>query len=538
MSDQNPPMTESDATPMHVLEPHVPLAQSMVWRLQRTFYGDQGIAAWSRSHVPQAVTTSPIIARAYARVVLGFWRDMQADLDPTQPLYIVELGAGSGRFAYRFLKALTALLQNVAEPKRPRFVYVMTDASPPIVEFWRSNPRLHAFVDAGVLDFANFDLVALAPPTLVNSGTTLRVGEVANPIAVIGNYIFDSIPQDAITIKYGQMFASLVSVGASTPDLDLRAPDSTVKISVSFATDEVAIASDAEPDPVLRHILDGYRQRLDDTTLLIPRAAMAGIRYFRELAGGRALWLIGDFGDTREEDLQGHGPPGFGAGGGLWLPVNFHALGEYARGTGGRARHPRHRHVTLNISMLLFGVAGAASSEAELAYEDTIDQHGPDELSMLARALAEHLPKLKLDAVLAVLRTTGWDSDYVVRFVPFLIEALPEASERFRQEIRHGIQQAWDQYYPIGEPDDLPFGLGVLLHALELYPEALEFFERSLEEFGEDPRTTLNMALTLYRLNRLPETLNWLDRTLALDPTNEYAGAMRPSVAAEIAEGN
>jgi len=519
---------------MHVLEPHVPLSQSMVWRLQRTFYGDQGIAAWSRSHVPQAVTTSPIIARAYARIVLGFWRDLDAEMDPSQPLYIVELGAGSGRFAYRFLTALTALLENTTN-KQPRFVYVMTDASAPIVEFWRANPRLRPFVDTGMLDFANFDLVELGPLALLNSGTTLRTGEVANPVVLIGNYIFDSIPQDAFTIKCGHLFTGLVSVGASTPDLDLRAADSTVKISLSFATDSVAIASDAEPDPVLRRILDGYRERLGDTTLLFPRAAMAGVRFFRDLAGQRALCLIGDFGDTREEDLQGHGPPGFGAGGGLWLPVNFHALGEYARGLGGRARHPRNRHVTLNITMLLFGQPGTAFSEAELAYEDTIDQHGPDELSMLSRSLAEHLPKLKLDAVLALLRTTGWDSDYVVRCVPFLIEALPSAGERLRQEMLHGIQLAWAQYYPIGEPDDLPFGLGVLLHALERYPEALEFFERSLAQFGEDPRTTLNIALTLYRLQRLPETLQWLDRTLVLDPANEYASAMRPSVAAELA---
>jgi tetratricopeptide (TPR) repeat protein len=202
---------------------------------------------------------------------------------------------------------------------------------------------------------------------------------------------------------------------------------------------------------------------------------------------------------------------------------------------GGRARHPRNRHVTLNISMLLFGEPGVSFSETELAYEDTIDQHGPDELSMLCRALAEHLPKLKLDAVLALLRTTGWDSDYVVRCVPFLMEALPTAGERLRQELLHGIQLAWAHYYPIGEPDDLPFGLGVLLHALEHYPEALEFFERSLQQFGEDPRTTLNVALTLYRLQRLPETVQWLDRTLALDPANEYARSMRPSVAAELA---
>jgi tetratricopeptide (TPR) repeat protein len=265
---------------------------------------------------------------------------------------------------------------------------------------------------------------------------------------------------------------------------------------------------------------------------------MTGVRFFRELGGQRALCLIGDFGDTRAEDLLGHGPPGFGAGGGLWLPVNFHALGEYALGLGGRARHPRNRHVSLNISMLLFGSPGAAFSDADLAYEDTIDQHGPDELSMLSRALAEHLPTLKLEAVLALLRTTGWDSDYVVRCVPLLIEALPTAPDRLRQEVLLGVQLAWTQYYPIGEPDDLPFGLGALLYTLERYAEALEFFERSLQEFGEDPRTTHNLALTLYRLQRLPETLLWLDRTLALDPANELASTMRTSVAAELSEAD
>ena len=40
-----------------------------------------------------------------------------------------------------------------------RFVYVMTDATPSVVEFWRDNPRLHALVEAGVLDFASFDVV-------------------------------------------------------------------------------------------------------------------------------------------------------------------------------------------------------------------------------------------------------------------------------------------------------------------------------------------------------------------------------------------
>src|SRR4051794_36001344 len=95
-----------EPTPMYVLEAATPLARSMVWHLQRTFYSDQGIEAWTRSRVPQSVTTSPIIAHAYARIVFGYLRDTRATratLDPNEPVYLVELGAGSGRFAYRFL---------------------------------------------------------------------------------------------------------------------------------------------------------------------------------------------------------------------------------------------------------------------------------------------------------------------------------------------------------------------------------------------------------------------------------------------------
>jgi tetratricopeptide (TPR) repeat protein len=521
---------------MYALESNAPLSRSMVWRLQRTFYADQGVAAWSRSRVPQSVTTSPNIAGAYARVALGFLRDLHAQLDPDQPVYFVELGAGSGRFGFRMLKALTALLREQPEIHQ-RFVYVMTDASPSVLEFWRDNPRLRPFVESRRLDFAHFDVLEPAPLRLLTSGTTLDDGAANNPIILIANYIFDSVPQDAVTIKDGKLFPGLITLSASTPRLDLVAADSKVRISINFSTDTSPMDLAAEPDPVLQELLRGYAQRLDDTTLLVPRAAISCIRFFRELAEQRLLCLVGDFGDAHEDELANHGAPGFGASGGLWLSVNFHLLGEYTRRMGGTARHPRGRHLSLNVSILISGLPAADGvSHTELAYADTIDLHGPDELAVISRALSERLPDLELDVILALLRATGWDPDYLSRCVPALLEALPSAPNRLRAEMLAGIGQAWDLYYPIGEPDDVPFGVGVLLYALERYPEALEFFERSLHDFGEDPRTTLNLAMTNYRLNRRAESLRWLDRTLELDRDNELAQAMRPDVAAELTD--
>jgi hypothetical protein len=535
MTNQDPSQVGVEPVPMYVLELAMPLARSMVWQIQRTFYADQGIAAWSHSGVPQSITTSPIIARAYARIVLGFLRDLRSSLDPVQPVYVVELGAGSGRFAFRFLKALTALLEET-RGMHQRFVYVMTDASASVVEYWRDNPRLHPFVAAGVLDFAHFDLLEPAPLELLNTGVTLRVGAVANPVVVIANYIFDSIPQDAYSIKDGQLFANLVTVSASTPVLDLTASDAKVRIAVGFTQDPNPTDVDAEIDPVLREILREYRARLDDTTVLIPRAAMACVRFFKQIARDRLLCLISDFGHAREDELHGHGPPGFGVGGGIWLAVNFHALGEFARGLGGYGRHPRNRHIRLNTSMLLFHPRPDVTFvETELAYADVIEQHGPDALSLLTRAVGEHAVPLSFEGVLALLNTAGWDGDYVMRCVPALLDALPKAEERLRQEVLRGIQVAWELYYPIGESDDLAFALGALSFTLERYADALEFFEVSLRQFGDDPRTTLNLALCLYHLQRLPEALTWLDRTLELDPAHEVALNMRPSVADELA---
>jgi tetratricopeptide (TPR) repeat protein len=136
--------------------------------------------------------------------------------------------------------------------------------------------------------------------------------------------------------------------------------------------------------------------------------------------------------------------------------------------------------------------------------------------------------------ILALLRTTNWDSDYVLRAVPKLIELLPQAEDRLRREVVRGIHVSWDRYFPIGEQQDLPFGLGAILYTLEQYAEALDFFQISLRDFGDDPRTTVNLALTLYRLGRLGECLEWLDRTLVLDPEHELALRMRPDVAAEL----
>mgnify|MGYP004139255315 CR=1 FL=1 len=75
--------------------------------------------------MPHFITCNAFIGRAYAKALAGFLRDSVqpgavTPLDPTQPLYVVGLGAGSGKFGFFMLRALhVAGVPRECESDRP-----------------------------------------------------------------------------------------------------------------------------------------------------------------------------------------------------------------------------------------------------------------------------------------------------------------------------------------------------------------------------------------------------------------------------------
>ncbi len=130
------------------------------------------------------------------------------------PVYFIELGAGSGPFAYLFLKKFLGLYKRSVMRAVP-FKYMITDLPQGNIDYWNSHPRLQAFVASGQLDFARFDATKDREIQLVRSGEILWAQTVKKPVVVLANYFFDSIPQDCFYIKDGQLYESLVTL--STP---------------------------------------------------------------------------------------------------------------------------------------------------------------------------------------------------------------------------------------------------------------------------------------------------------------------------------
>src|ERR1700740_2950565 len=77
-----------------VLEKDVPLSSSLIWRLQREFYAQRGLKAWTEDQVPSYITNNPFIAEIYAEIVGGFLSDCielskaeSRPLSPENPLH-------------------------------------------------------------------------------------------------------------------------------------------------------------------------------------------------------------------------------------------------------------------------------------------------------------------------------------------------------------------------------------------------------------------------------------------------------------------
>ena len=114
--------------------------------------------AWASGEIPFQVVNNQHAGSVYAEVVFAFIQEMSSRYeDIEETVYLVELGAGHGRFPFYFLTAYSKLLSETDHPP-PRLCYVMTDLVEANVMFAMQHPKLQSFIDAGVLDVLHPDL--------------------------------------------------------------------------------------------------------------------------------------------------------------------------------------------------------------------------------------------------------------------------------------------------------------------------------------------------------------------------------------------
>ncbi|CAM9170445.1 unnamed protein product [Ectocarpus fasciculatus] len=539
-----------------VLEDFTQCSKSHLWKLMMSFYDRKGVESWSQGIVPHFITCNAFIGRSYAQVLSGFLRDCMRGaggmkLDPTEPLYIIELGTGSGKFSFFMLKALLEM-KEVCDFPVEKMVYVMTDFTESNFKFWAEHPVLKPFLDSGQLDMAIFDAVNDTTIKLSRSGVLLGPGTCVNPICVVANYLFDTLCHDIFQVDQGKAKEGLISVGSTQPDEpDPLDPEIIQRLDNRFSYQDIPddYYTDEDGDePHFKRILDWYvdyaAQGSGGMSILFPVGALRALRRLMTFSDNRAFVISGDKGNNNPEQFKGLMDPHIAVHGSFSVMVNYHSIGAYFTSRGGFALHNPQEEASLKVStFVLTGDSGddedgewtgealdrkdsERSSQfphLEAAFRTNVEQFGPNDFFVMQKCMKEDAATPTLKSVVALLKLGDWDPDVFYKFRDTILNQVSTAVTKLKKDLCRGIPRVWSNYYMLDKDKDVAFEIGRFYYGIREYESALRFYRDSSESVGQHHVTFHNMGLCYYSMGDLHQAK--INFELALDMNANYEKA-------------
>ncbi|MDJ0510211.1 MAG: SAM-dependent methyltransferase [Crocosphaera sp.] len=510
----------------------VPLSESLLWEAQKDYFVKTGIEAWRQNIVPSYVTTNPFIAHTYAELILAYLEDYQVEnseeFDREQPFYILDLGAGSGKFAFHFLRHFLPEYED-RFADRGKFCYVMVDISQANIDFWQSHEQLNSFVEQGVLDFALFDVCNEQSLKLLVSNNIISSQTQNKAIIAIANYLFDSLPHDIFELNKGELSECLVSLHQHgkrvTNEESLRVESIKLNYHNRFCKSEYY------EDEKWNNILDFYQSNIKEGVFLLPVGGFHCLQNLSVISNGQFMVLSADKGHHHLESvIRDNKPKLVKHGGCVSFSVNYHALAEYFKQLGGEVLQIPHVHNSINIQAFLLGNESGKFKHTKRVYQQRVREFSPDDFATLKKGFDKNHQELKLEQIIAFLRLSRWDSKVLLGCYKYLLELLPLANSYLKKNLVNGITKIWEQYFHVEEDDDLAFALGSLLAKMRIYQEALPYFHYSTEHYGEHPFVSYNKAICYFYLEEMEEALRETEEVLRLFPDMEEANRLKQDI--------
>jgi len=501
-----------------ILEADMQLSQSMLWKMQKDFFANQGPEAWTKGIVPQYITTNPYIANLYAKTIFGYCRDYvtRTDIDKDFTIYIMELASGVGRFTYTFLKRFLHIIEN-SSLKGLKFKYIVTDFSEKNIEYWQNHSFLKPYFDCGILDCATFDISKDEQLQLRNSGEILCPGNLKSPLILIANYTFDSLPQDTFYVNKGEIFEGLITI--TSPEVKADPEDKSILAGLDyFYTDNQIQGENYYEDDDFNDILVDYKNHLEDTSFSVPIMALRCISRLKKLFNDDIILISADKGYTNEKDMLLNSHPFLSKHGCISMTVNFHSLEQYFKNLGGKAIHSIYEHENINMSLFLLTNSSHDFVETTMAYNEIIESIGPDDFYNLKKAVVPLSENLDTKQILTFLRFTVWDARTFQEVYNILLERIDTQENFPLEELIMVMNNVWDNYFPIGEEGDLAYYIGLLFSYVGYDSDALRFFKFSYELYGASAEIYYKIAVCYYNLNQMEKSLEYTEKLLALDP--------------------
>lgn len=481
------------------IEARTPFAESIIWQLNRNFYQEQGISAWSDHVVPHQMTSNSKVGKTYAELIFAFLKDLAEKGKTTEMVYILELGAGHGRLAFHILNHLQKLLDSTQE-QLPAFCYVLSDIVEDNLNFFQNHPQFQPFFQKGILEVAYFDASGSNNLHLRNTQKTISQGDLHQPLLAIANYFFDSIPPELFFIQNKTLSNCSVSIHSPTDPEEKSTTTLIQEMELSYY--KSVVNTPVFGDTLMNEIIEDYRNTLPETFLFFPARSIQCLHQLKALSSSGLVLLSMDKGFHELHNLNNKKEPDLITHGSFSLWVNYHALGKYCEKQGGKALFPSFSNFHLEIGCLMFLADSETYLHTDAAYQQFVNNFGPDDFNSIKQLAYFNASRLKLAELIALIRLSSYDSTFFIKLMPQLRLVAQAISFNERKRLAQTLDQVWEMYFYIQEDFDLAYEIGGMLYDLGFYTEALQYFQYSIDLFGRKEDIYYNQALCYYQLRQ------------------------------------
>lgn len=506
--------TDVDRMPKRIVESPRPVSQSGLWDLLVDFYRQCGPDAWRSGKVPQRITSNGYLADIYASVTAAFLRDWSRGGGNETPL-ILEVGGGSGLFAWLFLNRLTR--HQPSGETVPDFDYLLTDAAASNVTAWRKIPRLRQLVDGGILDLGVLKIGGKIAVETSSSRDWTELELTGRPVVLLANYVLDSVPCDLIRIRDHKMFQELIALErADRQDGD---GDDFQGVEPRFESQE--LFSPYTEHAGVNEVLDGYRDLQHEACVPVPLQTIAFLETFLR-SDFPFLMLAGDLAYTTPHFEP---EPPLIVSDYVACTVNFHMLGKIFERWGGATRFAQHADSRFSVGAFI-----KPSQAVDLLLTREAADHGlyhftPHDAYNIEAALQDHPGALDFPTVCAWLRLARFDAHSARRCLPHLMHIVEEGNPFDRKTMGECLLEVYRCELPESDEESLDTHIVFLFMKAKMYQETVQLLTMSMLETGRSAERLYLLAVAANRLGRREEASRLLFEILEGDP--DYWIAMR-----------
>lgn len=449
------------------------LSKSPLWELQHAFFQNQGINAWV-NHVPHYVTSNPFVAASYAHTTVRFIQDclrQESEIKNDEPFYIVEIGAGHGKFSFYFLKTFCALCEKLGLSNAP-VVYIMNDYTTSALSFWENQEELRPYLDSGILDFALFDFCKDETIHLQRRNVSIHPGIITRPMTYIANYAFDSVPSDIFRVKEGKLQDGLVEFDKSDPN------DPSANVQTHFKQATLPYYK----NPVFDELLEWFADEINEQVFMFPTGPLQAFQNMERLSNGKFMLISLDKGylhpwqlpNLEMTKLANHG-------GGTSIMVNFSILGEYCRRRQGMY-FSLHTGTGIKQAHFIMGFEEASLPETLFQIEQASNGINPRDFYNMHQFLSNNSSDLSLQTIFSYLRTSHWDPHVFKKCFNHFYETIEGAKTVVKRTFLEILPKIAANIYTMPDKSNPVFEIGVAYHLLYQYKIAIEYYKKALKK--------------------------------------------------------